>query len=121
MKKLTTAKLKKKLDSVFSLYIRQVYANRTGNVFGYTCGRVVPWKQSQNGHFISRVCLATRFDENNCRPQCVGCNLLGNGKPLDFEENLVKEIGKKKVEALKQKRHQITKDYPYASEIERYT
>ena len=120
MKKATITQLKKKLDKVFSEWIRRSFANINGDVICYTFGKVLPWKQAHCGHFISRSYLATRFDPDNCRPQCIGCNLFGNGKPLDFEENLVREIGKKKVEALKQKRHQITKDYPYVSEIERY-
>lgn len=64
---------------------------------------------AQAGHFVSRQFLATRWDENNCRPQCWGCNGYGKGQPLIFEENLVAEIGKKKVEALKKSRHQVLK------------
>ena len=98
---LTPAKLKKELDRVFSLYIRGKYEKSC-----YTCGRT---GTLQNGHFISRQYLATRWDENNCRPQCVGCNIYGNGKPLDFEERLKKELGDNLVEEMKKKRHTITK------------
>jgi hypothetical protein len=96
----STAKLKKELDSIFSKYIRAKYPKKC-----YTCGRT---GTLQCGHFISRSYLATRFSEDNCRPQCVGCNIFGNGKPLDFEEHLIKEIGAKKVAELKRKRHEIT-------------
>ena len=74
----------------------------------------------QNGHYISRSYLATRFDENNCRPQCVGCNVFGGGKPFEFEERLVKEIGREKVDDLKRKRNDIIRYYPYLEEIEEY-
>lgn len=117
-KKPTQAKLKKLLDSVFSQYIRMKYPERC-----YTCGVQKPRKELQNGHFVSRQYLATRFDENNCRPQCVGCNMFGNGKPLDFEENLKKELGSDFVEAMKAKRHLTVKlDRAwYTEQIEKYT
>lgn len=98
----TQAKLKKELDTVFSKYIRQKYPARC-----YTCGKVDT--PLQCGHFVSRQYLATRWDENNCRPQCVGCNIYGNGKPLDFEENLKRELGDQFVEQMKASRHQSLK------------
>lgn len=101
-------KQKKKLDAVFSRYIRLKYAKKEMCTC-YTCGKVKHWKEVQNGHFIPRNILVTRFDENNCRPQCVGCNMFGNGKILDFEDHLVKEIGRKEVDKLKQSRFKIFK------------
>ena len=105
------SKLKKDLDKQISLYVRQINA-KDGKVKCYTCGRVMDWKQSQCGHFISRSYLATRFDLNNLRVQCVGCNVFGGGKPLDFEENLKEELGKKAVEEMKARRHKIMKFSP---------
>lgn len=96
----TQAQLKKQLDSVFSIYIRQSHPARC-----YTCGVTKHRKNLQCGHFISRAYLATRFHEDNCRPQCVGCNVFGGGKPLDFEENLKKELGEQYVEDMKKLRH----------------
>lgn len=119
MKTKTTSQLKKELDKIFSQYIRLKYS-RNGNCVCYTCGAVREIKKIQNGHFIARSYLATRFDEDNCRPQCVGCNMFGKGKPLEFEERLKKELGPKRVEDMKRKRNDIVKYYPYESEIERY-
>jgi len=45
----------------------------------------------QNGHWIPRNNLATRFSEENCRPQCVGCNMFNKGRPDVFAVNLIKE------------------------------
>jgi hypothetical protein len=117
-KLITTAKLKKKLDSIFSQYIRLKYPAKC-----YTCGIRKHRKRLQNGHFISRQYLITRFDENNCRPQCVGCNMFGGGKPLDFEENLKKELGDDVVEKMKASRHQIVKldRQWYVTNIEMYS
>lgn len=105
----TQAQLKKELDKVFSLYIRQKYADDMGNVECYTCNKMFTVKTIQNGHFVTRQYLATRWHENNCRPQCFGCNGFGGGKPLDFEERLKKEFGSDYVEEMKASRHQSLK------------
>jgi hypothetical protein len=112
----TTGKIKKKLDAIFSKYIRAKFPK-----FCYTCKK--PSNKLQCGHFVSRQYLATRWEEDNCRPQCWGCNGYGRGQLLDFEENLIKELGKKRVEELKQMRHQTIKlDREwYEKQIEIYT
>ena len=75
-KKLTRSKLVKKLDAVFSQYIRLKDADEFGNATCFTCGKVDHWKKLQNGHFQSRKHYATRWDEMNCQVQCVsGCNM----------------------------------------------
>ena len=118
----TQAQLKKELDQIYSIYIRQKYADSEGNVECYTCRKIFHWKKIQNGHFISRSYLATRFHENNCRPQCVGDNIFGNGKPLDFEERLKKDLGEEYVEKMKASRHISLKldRHWYTAEIEKY-
>jgi 5-methylcytosine-specific restriction endonuclease McrA len=111
----TQAQLKKELDKVFSLYIRHKYPKVC-----YTCGKTDIALQC--GHFVSRQYLATRWDENNCRPQCAGCNIFGNGKPLDFEENLKKEFGDQFIEKMKASRHQSLKldRHWYEEQIAKY-
>lgn len=98
----TQAQLKKELDAIYSRYIRQKYPAKC-----YTCGKTDT--PLHCGHFISRSYLATRWEENNTRPQCVGCNIYGNGKPLDFEERLKAELGDEYVEKMKAKRHESWK------------
>ena len=107
--------LKKKLDNVFSKYIRAKYKKEC-----YTCGSRP--NVLQCGHFVSRLYLATRWDENNCRPQCAGCNIWGRGQLLDFEENLIQELGLETVLDLKQKRKQLCKPKPawYKEQIAHY-
>ena len=76
-KKLTRSKLVKKLDAVFSQYIRLKDADEFGNATCFTCGKVDHWKKLQNGHFQSRKHYATRWDEMNCQVQCVsGCKCI---------------------------------------------
>lgn len=115
MKKKTQAWHKKELDRVFSIYIRGKFPKEC-----YTCRKTDVTLQC--GHFVSRQYLMTRWEEDNCRPQCVGCNMFGNGKPLDFEERLKEELGEKRVEDMKKSRHQMLKvDIPwYQEQIEHY-
>ena len=79
------SKLKKELDKWFSLYIRLRDATPEGMVQCFTCGCVKHYKSGmQCGHFQSRSFLATRFDEVNCQPQCVGCNMFKQGEQYKF-------------------------------------
>lgn len=98
------SKYKKELDAVFSKYIRQIFPAKC-----YTCGVVKHRKNLQCGHFVSRMYLATRWEVDNCRPQCSGCNIWGAGKPLDFEENLKRDLGDVRVEEMKASRKQLCK------------
>jgi|TARA_R100001460_G_scaffold81690_2_gene122584 hypothetical protein len=84
-------KLIKKIDRIFSKYIRLKHADHAGNCTCITCGKKAKWDSGQihAGHFVSRRFLVTRFDERNVYPQCAYCNnwLAGNqymfGKAID--------------------------------------
>ena len=54
----------------------------------------------QNGHFQSRSFLATRFNEENCQPQCVGCNMFKQGEQYKFALGLDAKYGEGKAEEL---------------------
>ena len=91
---MSISKLKKELDKWFSLYIRLRDANDFGLVQCFTCGVVKPYnKGMQCGHFQSRSHLATRFDEVNCQPQCVGCNMFKQGEQYKFALNIDAKYG----------------------------
>jgi len=64
------------LDIVFSQYIRNKYADKEGNVECYTYGKKHTISDIQCGHFMGRSNLGTRWMDENCRPQCMECNLL---------------------------------------------
>lgn len=120
-KEKTQAQLKKELDRVFSIYIRQKYADKqNGLVKCYTCSTYKPWKEIQNGHWIPRNVLATRFSVDNCRPQCVGCNMFQKGMPDVFAVNLIRDgvdivaLQKSRYDNLKLDRHW------YKEQIEKY-
>jgi len=91
MKQRKRSTVVKELDKVFSLYIRQRNANLDGFAECFTCGRSNHWKKLQCGHFMSRARYSTRWDEENCRPQCYGCNVMQQGQQYIFAQNLDKE------------------------------
>jgi hypothetical protein len=108
MKKISRSKLIKKLDTVFSLYIRQRYSiNEISKCF--TCGKEDHYKKLQCGHFQSRKHYSTRWDEINCQVQCAGCNVFKYGEQFIFGKNLNSEFGEGTSEALYLKAKQITK------------
>lgn len=119
MKKKTASKQKNDLDRLFSEYIRRKYSDQDGIAECYTCYVRKPWKEMQNGHFVSRSQLATRFLESNCRVQCVGCNIFGGGKVTQFANRLESETPGI-VALLYREANKITKDYPYEAKIEEY-
>lgn len=79
------------LDSIFSRYIRLKYADEKGNIKCYCCSKKLPISQMQNGHYIHRTDMSTRFLESNCKPQCGLCNSKHNDDPTIFREILEAE------------------------------
>jgi len=75
--------LVKKLDSIFSEYIRRRYA-KDDIAECVTCGKQDHWKRLQAGHFMSRKHYATRWDETNVQVQCSGCNVFRYGEQYKF-------------------------------------
>ena len=84
----------KKLDSVFSEYIRRRYA-KNDIAECYTCGKRDHWKRLQCGHFQSRKHYSTRWNEDNCQVQCVGCNMFKGGEQYKFGMKLGEKKAKK--------------------------
>ena len=78
-KERSISKLKKELDRVFSIYIRQ---RDNGQCF--TCPNKNDYKKMQNGHFVPRQYLAVRWDETNCNCQCYACNMRYGGQGATY-------------------------------------
>ena len=107
-KKVSRSKLVKKLDTIFSQYIRlKNSVNEKATCF--TCGKVDHWKKLQNGHFQSRKHYSTRWDEVNCQVQCAGCNVFKYGEQYKFSVNLDAKYGQGTAEDLSIKAQQIIK------------
>ena len=90
-KKLSRSKLVKKLDTVFSKYIRVSNADKNGYCTCVTCGVVKHWKEIQAGHFMSRKHYSTRWDERNVSSQCLACNMFRQGEQYKFSLFLGKD------------------------------
>lgn len=97
-KKPTRGKLVKKLDVVFSQWVRLSNADSRGFCTCVTCGKQGHWKTGgiQAGHFISRKHYSTRWDERNVKPQCVACNVYRAGEQYKYSlylgNNLAEEL-----------------------------
>jgi len=81
-------KLIKELDKYTSLLCRWRYANSEGLVRCFTCGRIMPVWDCQCGHYISRRYQATRWNQNNVRPQGRCCNIYKGGNYEVYEPKI---------------------------------
>ena len=95
-KKPTRSKLVKKLDVVFSQWVRLSNADHRGFCRCVTCGKEGHWKTGgiQAGHFISRKHYSTRWDERNVKPQCVACNVYKAGEQYQYSLYLGNKLSK---------------------------
>lgn len=111
MKKPTIRKLIKKLDSVYSKFIRKKYADDFGNVKCFTCPKVMRWEDAQCGHYCSRRHMSLRFEPKNTHVQCLGCNVFKHGELDIYALNLQAKYGDgilKELNALKNTTKQWT-------------
>jgi predicted DNA-binding protein YlxM (UPF0122 family) len=107
-KKPSRKTLVKKLDKVFSQYIRRRFAvNEIAKCV--TCGKQAHWKDLQAGHFMSRKHYSTRWDEINVQVQCSGCNVFRYGEQFKFGMYLEQAYEKGTAELMHNKSREITK------------
>lgn len=101
----------KRLDKVFSLYIRL----RDSKPFGYkafrciSCNKTKTFNHADCGHYFSRTHMATRFDEDNCHAECSYCNRFKADHMIGYRENLIKKIGTERFNLLTVKAHTTRK------------
>ncbi len=87
----TYSALKRSLDQLFSRWLRLKGSDSAGQASCFTCGLRSSWTVLQCGHFIQRQYLAGRWNEANCRIQCVRCNIFMKGAYPEFALNLGQE------------------------------
>lgn len=109
MRQASQATLVKKLDKVFSQYIRLRDASPNGAFRCISCGKIKPFDQSDCGHYHSRRHMSTRFDEENCNSECRFCNRFSADHLIGYRENLIKKIGTHRFQMLEVKAHQTKK------------
>jgi hypothetical protein len=98
--------LKRKLDGIFSEYVRRKHADR-GYVNCCSCGKRMRWQDVHAGHFVSRRHNSLRYDERNVHPQCAFCNSFREGNPAGYAKYLVDMYGKEILDELakEQRKH----------------
>ena len=103
----------KELDVWFSSYIRLRYSDSRGYWRCIRFGKVYFWKEIQNGHYMSRRYMSTRFSEDNCRPQGVECNIFNQGAIQMYRRALIKEIGEQRVDLIEVRARQENKNWSW--------
>jgi len=112
----------KKLDTVFSIYIRRKDSiNEIARCV--TCDKKAHWSKLQCGHWASRKHYSTRWDEDNCHVQCAGCNVFRAGEIYLYTKYLCTKYGDNFPEQLHIKSKQIVKftDDDIIDMINKYT
>lgn len=94
--------LKKALQLLVNAYIRK----RDVGLPCISCGEFKT--DIQAGHFYAvKGYDGLRYELDNINGECSGCNCFNESHLIGYSENLLKKIGKKRFEALKEK----AKDY----------
>lgn len=93
-------KIEKKLDAVFSKYIR---ARDTSDGWGRccSCGTIRPYEGLDAGHFINRKWKATRWEERNVHAQCISCNRFGEGDASGYALFMLDKYGRETITYLR--------------------
>jgi hypothetical protein len=100
VKRETVSSLRKKINVVFSEYIRRSHADANGYVRCCSCGLHMHWKNSEAGHYRKRGFGPTCYDERNVHPQCHRCNHFLDGNESAYAVYLVKRYGAYMIEYL---------------------
>jgi len=90
---------------IFALWVKKNHSADGIYCKCFTCGKTITigTTDCHAGHWIPRTYSPTKYDEDNVRPQCGGCNGYGGGKPMEFERNLRLEVGDDVVDELKER------------------
>lgn len=97
-KKETISYWKKKVWTVFSLYIRLKDADENSYSVCCTCSKRFYYKKIQAGHFIPGRHNIVLFNEELVHPQCFSCNFYLRGNPREYDKFMRKKYGDAKVE-----------------------
>jgi hypothetical protein len=98
----TLPALVKKLDTIFSRFVRMTSADNCGTVECITCKKPLHWKDAHAGHFVSRRHMALRWSVNNVHAQCCGCNTFNGGALDEYSAYIIDTYGMKTFESLLQ-------------------
>lgn len=82
-----------RLDTVFSQWVRLSKSNEDGFAKCISCGKIEYWQDMDNGHYIDRKHMSTRWDVDNCYPQCRSCNRYKDGYLEGYLEAIGDDMG----------------------------
>lgn len=105
-KKSCKSDLVKKLDKVFSMYIRLRDTMPNGYFKCISCSQIKPFEQGDNGHYVNRQHMSLRFSEVNCNMQCRKCNRFDEGNIMGYRQGLLKKYGEQRVVLLEAQKHE---------------
>lgn len=113
----------KKLDKVFSLYIRLRDTMPGGYFRCISCGQVKPFRMADCGHYHSRRNMSVRYDEDNAHAECSYCNRFKSDHLIGYRENLIRKIGQQRFDFLAWKANRTKKytDFELNELIKYYT
>jgi len=103
----------KRLDRIFSLYIRLRDADKKGICTCITCKKKYHYTELDAGHFLSRRHFSVRYDEQNVFSQCRYCNRYNAGQQFIYSIELEKKqkgLSKKLLKKSKQTQKFTTND-----------
>ena len=118
----TITKLKRKLDKIFSEYIRKRDSDYRGYCNCISCSKEYPafGGKIHAGHLFSRRFLSIRYSEQNVNAQCSYCNTFLNGNQIKAARGVERKWGKGVVEDLESRMNVVVKlsriDYEEAIE-----
>lgn len=96
------SKLIKQADEALRIHVRK--RDGAAPLVGCcTCSFSFPVNKMQVGHYVSRKQMATRWDVRNVALQCVQCNCIEMGKPVEFAAYINQRYGAGTAEALIEK------------------
>lgn len=113
----------KKLDKVFSAYIRLRDVMPSGFFRCISCGQIKPFEQGDCGHYVNRRHMSLRFSEMNCNTQCRKCNRFDEGNIMGYRKGLVGKYGEQRVLLLESKKYESKhwSDFELEAMIKHYT
>lgn len=109
--------LKRKLDDVFSVFIRLRDSDTNGYCKCISCGDIHYYKDVDCGHFVNRSHMGTRYSEKNCNAQCRSCNRFDEGNNIGYTRGLINKYGIKILSELEVKKHTQTFMKPFDYEV----
>lgn len=105
--------LEKKLDKIFSEYIRLNYSDDWGFCTCVNCGKRRFWRDIDAGHFYSRRNKSVRWDEMNVHPECMYCNRFSSEPKIGYMNYMLETYGSEKIVGLTDRKN-ITKKWSRA-------